>query len=524
MSSPSGVMSPLSRGGSESIRRDERSLPGRILPSWALGLAIALVLAGCAGTSGRSTPRELTILHFNDFHSQMEPFSEEPELWKGGAAYLAGAVERVRAERPRTLLLDAGDNVQGTPYFNFFRGAAEVDFLNALGVDAMVPGNHEFDNGVAALAAMLGPARFPVVSTNILAAQKLPVTPLAQFDLDGVRVAVIGVTTQDLAQVVLPSRNPGLRADSVVAAVRPWVEKVRDETDLVVVLSHCGLRSDSLLAVSVPGIDVIVGGHDHEALERPRRVPNANANGIEGTLLVEAGSRGAWLGRLDLRMDGRRIAAWDGRLIPIGPGLGPAEPRVASIVAHYAERLGPELADILAMAPEGLPDAGKLDRPIALGGLIADAMREAAGAQIALQNGGGIRTGVAPGPVRVMDVYAVLPFENTIVKCILTGRQVEELLVFGLAHRGAGAYPQLSGVLFTEEDGRPRDIHIAGLPLDPQERYSVATLNYLFQGGDGYRVFAQAQAWEDTGLTVRDAFAQLLRRRGVIGAVPVGTR
>ncbi len=487
-------------------------------------LAIGLLLSGCAGTPGRHTPREITLLHFNDFHSQMEPWSQDAGILVGGAAYLGGAADQVRDERPRVLLLDAGDNVQGTPYFNFFRGAAECDALNALGVDAMTLGNHEFDNGTAALKAMLKPARFPVVSTNIVATEALPTKPFARFDLDGVRVTVIGVTTQDLAQVVLPSRNPGLRAAPVVSSVRPWVERLRGDTDLLVVLSHCGLESDSVLAVSVPGIDVIVAGHDHEALHTPRRIANGNGNGIEGTLLVEAGSRGEWLGRLDLRIDGRRIAAWQGSLIPVGPDRSPADSEVADVVARYAERLGPELADTLAMAPEGLSDEGKLEHPIALGTLIADAMREAAGANIALQNGGGIRTSVAPGPVCVRDVYAVLPFENTIVKCILTGEQIEELLEFGLAHRGAGAYPQLSGITFTETNGHARDIRVGGAPLDPKERYSVATLNYLFQGGDGYTIFAGAQAWEDTGLTVRDAFTELLRRRQVVSPAAVEQR
>jgi 2',3'-cyclic-nucleotide 2'-phosphodiesterase (5'-nucleotidase family) len=490
----------------------------------AVSLVIGLVLSGCAGTPGRPTPREITLLHFNDFHSQMEPWSEDGGPLVGGVAYLAGAANRVRDERPRALLLDAGDNVQGTPYFNFFRGAAECDVLNALGVDAMTLGNHEFDNGTAALQAMLKPARFPVVSTNVVSTEALPVKPFARFDLDGVRVTVIGVTTQDLDKVVLPSRNPGLRAAPVVSSVRPWVERLRGDTDLLVVLSHCGLESDSVLAVSVPGIDVIVAGHDHEALHSPRRIPNDNGNGIEGTLLVEAGSRGEWLGRLDLRMDGRRIAAWDGSLVPIGPERSPEDPDVAEVIARYAERLGPELADTLATAPQGLSAEGRFERQIALGALIADAMREAVGANIALQNGGGIRTSVAPGPVCVRDVYAVLPFENTIVKCIMTGRQIEELLAFGLAHRGAGAYPQLSGITFTDSAGIPRDVRVGGEPLDPQERYSVATLNYLFQGGDGYTLFAGAQAWEDTGLTVRDAFTELLKRRKIVSPAAIERR
>ncbi len=522
MKGPSDGMSRLFRGANNPISRDHRFFSGRA-GGFTAALVIGLILAGCAGTPGRPTPREITLLHFNDFHSQMEPWSQDAGLRVGGAAYLAGAANQVRCERPNVLLLNAGDNVQGTPYFNFFRGAAECDVLNALGVDAMTLGNHEFDNGTAALEAMLKPARFQIVSTNIVATEPLPVKPFARFDLDGVRVTVIGVTTQDLAQVVLPSRNPGLRAEPVVSSVRPWVERLRGDADLVVVLSHCGLESDSVLAVSVPGIDVIVGGHDHEPLRTPRRIANDNGNGIEGTLLVEAGSRGEWLGRLDLRMDGRRIAAWQGSLIPVGPDRSPSDSDVAAVVARYAERLGPELADTLAMAPEGLPAEGKFERQIPLGGLIADAMREAVGANIALQNGGGIRTSVAPGPVCVRDVYAVLPFENTIVKCILTGRQIEELLAFGLAHRGAGAYPQLSGVTFTEADGLAHDILVGGAPLDPEQRYSLATLNYLFQGGDGYTLLADAQAWEDTGVTVRDAFTELLKRREVVGAaVPRG--
>jgi 5'-nucleotidase/UDP-sugar diphosphatase len=527
-----------------------RKAAGNRLIRRGAAVALALVLGLLPLLAEAST--RVTLLHFNDFHSQIDPRDAGHGMKRGGAAYLAGAIDVVRRDAPDALLLDAGDNVQGTPYFNVFRGEVEVRILNLLHVDASVLGNHEFDNGYAALDTMLAPARFPVLSANVVlddtcgqGAYQGPETPFddaphlvetasaedlaaglpagvhrlalpyAVYDVGGARVGVVGVTTAALARLVLPTVNRGLDALPPADAVRPWVERLRPRVDLVVVLSHCGLTPDSLLAVAVPGIDVIVSGHDHVALAEPRLVPNGNRNGIGGTLLVEAGFRGDFLGRLDLEMDGRRITGFRGKLFPIDPAI-PADPAVTEAIESYRERLGKEIDQVIAHAPRGLSGEGRSRMATPLGTFIAEVMREAAGADLALENSGGIRSTIPPGPVTLGDAYGVIPFENTIVRCTMTGAQVRRLVEDAVARRSRDDFPQLAGVRFHEANGKPTDIEVGGRPLREDGTYLVATNNFVFAGGDDFPEFDEATDAMDTGVSLRDAFIRALRDRETV--------
>ncbi len=512
-----------------------------------------LVLAGTAAApGGAAAASHVTILHFNDFHSQMEPYRGVHGEERGGIAYLAGAVDLIRRADPNTILLDAGDNVQGTPYFNAFHGEAEFRVLSLMKVDAMALGNHEFDNGLDALAGETAEARFPILSSNVVVddglgppalqprgasfpaagrlvavspgadrAAELPpgvhrvAAPYAVYAVNGVRIGVIGVTTPTLPRIVLSTVNRGLNALPVNASVAPWVQELRPNADLVVVLSHCGLTVDSTLAAGVPGIDVIVSGHDHVALPQPRLIPNDNRNGIGGTLLVEAGSRGDFLGRLDLDVDGNRIVNFSGRLLPIGPAV-PSDEDVLALVNGYQGRLDRELGEVIATAPRGLSAGGSMDRQVVLGRLVARSMLAASGADVAMENGGGIRSSIPPGPVTLADVYTVLPFENSIVTLDMTGTELQAFLDFGLSLRGRGGFPQMAGVSFVDGGSRAENVRVGPDPLDPSHRYRVAVNNYIYHGGDGYRLEADHPGAEDTGTTLRDAFIRFARDRKVL--------
>jgi 5'-nucleotidase/UDP-sugar diphosphatase len=294
---------------------------------------------------------------------------------------------------------------------------------------------------------------------------------------------------------------------------------VRRQADLVIVLSHCGLEVDSMLAASVPGIDVIVGGHDHRALPAPLfiRQPR-NANGIAGTLLVQAGQWSRHLGCLDLEVEEGRITAYDGRLLEVTAALPPAT-RVVEVVEAFAARLGPIVEQVLAQNDSSLSSSGALTEEIALGNLVADLMRDAVRADIAVQNGGGIRGDLRAGPVRLRDLYTVLPFDNTIVTMTLSGRHVEKMLEESVARRGRGGFLHVSGVSFTATDeGRVRDIRVNGAPLDRDRLYRVAANNFTAGGGDGFTVFEEARNVEDTGTRLREAVVVALKERTTVSA------
>jgi 2',3'-cyclic-nucleotide 2'-phosphodiesterase (5'-nucleotidase family) len=510
----------------------------RGLPVW-LPAAISVLLL-----TGNASAEHLRILHTNDMHARLLPFATSAGDTLGGMARLATLVARERAGRPATLLLNAGDIFQGTPFYNFFKGEAEFRVASAIGFNAMVMGNHELDDGPQNLLTQARRhACFPLLCANVetgapagsparpappgggsSARPPAPVDstwrpialPWVILTAGDLRVGIIGVTTAALPTIVSRKSFEGLRARPVIETVRRLVPQVRARADLVVVLSHCGLSADSALARAVPGIDVIVAGHDHQALPAPGRIPNpADDNGLGGVLLVESGQWGENLGELDLDVRNGKIASYSGRLLPVTRDV-PESPSVAAIIDGYLARLRPLIEEVVGQSAVPLPSDSLRTAETAIGNLVADAMRRAVVADIAVENGGGIRGPLPRGPIRMGDVYTILPFPNTIVTVGLTGRQVEELCREMAGKRGSGGFGQVSGLAFDLVRGVPTGIRVGGRPIEPSRVYKVATNSFTAGGGDGYVLFRKGLDYTDTGVVLRDALIAELKRAGTV--------
>ena len=219
----------------------------------------------------------LVIIHTNDTHSQIDPYSYKADVNMGGALRREAAISEVRAQYANTLLLDAGDFSQGTPYFNFFKGYVEVRLMNAMRYDAATLGNHEFDNGCSALAARLKTAKFPVVCANYRFANKKlakVIKPYTIIERGGHRIGIFGLGV-NLDGYTAPQIAREVSYINPVETARKMVEELKDQNcDLIVCLSHIGvddskMDNDFNLARQVPEIDVIIGGHSHEELKEP---------------------------------------------------------------------------------------------------------------------------------------------------------------------------------------------------------------------------------------------------------------
>jgi 5'-nucleotidase / UDP-sugar diphosphatase len=431
----------------------------------------------------------LRILYVNDFHGFAEPYkpaSTGPTL--GGVAYLAGAVDQARRGRP-SLLLAAGDMIQGNSWANLFQGKSVIDVMNAMKFDAMVVGNHEFDFGMKVLKERIAQARFPILGANVkgLAALK----PYVVKQLSGVRVGIIGVVTDDTPVATHPRNVMGLTFTTPEIAVKKYLPELKAKADIVVVLSHCGYEADRELAARVPGIDVIVGGHSHTKILQPEVVNR--------TIIVQAWEHAKALGILDLEVKDGKVVAHQGELKEITPEGGAADPQVAKIVAKYAAQVGEKLCQPVGETQVDLNGQDVRLKETNLGNFIADTLRETAKADAALINGGGIRTGIPRGKIAVKDAYEVLPFDNYLVAIKLTGAQLKAALEHGVSRlpEPSGAFPQVSGLTFTYSPGAPagsrvKEVTVGGQPLDPQKSYVVATNDYLVAGGDGYTAFGEA--------------------------------
>ena len=451
--------------------------------------AAFFVLMGSYAQCEQKEITELRILHVNDFHGyavEYKPLGSDEV--RGGISYLAWKADILRKEKP-TIFLAAGDMIQGSTWANIFEGKSVIEVMNEMRFDAMVVGNHEFDFGQAVLKKRISQAAFPVLGANVEGMPTLK--PYVIKEVDGVKIAVIGVVTEDAPVTTHPKNMVGLRVLPPIETVQKYVRELRKNVDVIVVLSHIGFNVDLLLAEKVKGIDVIVGGHTHTRLDS--YVP------VGKTVIVQAWQHGLALGILDLTLRGTEIVQVKSRLEEIKPaGMGKSAP-VAAIVEKYKKKVDALMSEKVGETTVDLDGKNVRLRETNLGDLVADIIREKAGAEAALINGGTIRTSINRGRILAGNIYSVLPFDNYIVAVKMTGRQLKAAVEHGVSgvENEEGAFPQVSGFSFTFSRGAPkgqrvREFLIGGKPLDPDRYYTVATQDFLAAGGDGYTSFGEA--------------------------------
>lgn len=431
----------------------------------------------------------IRILHVNDFHGFAEPYIPLGSREKmGGVAYLAARVDALRKEKP-TLLLSAGDMIQGNNWANLFMGESVIELMNAMRFDAMVVGNHEFDFGQDILGKRISEVRFPVLGANVRGLDMLK--PYVIREIGGVRIAIIGVVTEDTPVTTHPRNVAGLEFELPQDTAGRYAAELKERADIIIVLSHIGYSADRVLAEKVKGIDVIVGGHSHTKLTEPAVVGK--------TVIVQAWEHGKALGVLDLRVKDGKMAGFEGHLEEIRPAPGAEDRGASEIVEKYKQRVNAVLNEKVGETEVDLDGENVRRKETNLGNLIADVMRQVSGADLAVVNGGDIRTSIGKGEIRVKDIYSVLPFNDYIVAVRLTGKQVREALEHGVSavEEASGRFPQISGLSFSyspaAKDGpRVKEILISGNPIVPEKEYIVATNDFLAAGGDGYKVFGEA--------------------------------
>ncbi len=445
-----------------------------------------LIFWEVSGWAGQE--RRLRILYVNDFHGYAEPHRPAGRSEAlGGIAYLAAEVNRLRVGQP-TLLLAAGDMIQGNQWANFFQGASVIRVMNTMGFDALVVGNHEFDFGQAVLKQRIGEATFPVLGANV---EGLPeVRPYVLKEIEGWKVLIIGVVTEDTPVMTHPRNVAGLAFLSAESTIQRILAAHAPKADLVIVLSHLGLPADRKLARQVKGIHLIVGGHTHTRIEQPMKV--------NGTWIVQAWEHGKVLGCLDLIIAEGGSQLSEGRLIDIKPEREP-DKEISALVDETARRVKAELEEVIGEALVDLEGQGARRQETNLGDLLTDILRTETGSDLAVLNGGGIRTDIPRGPIQVKTVLDVLPFNNFPVVLRLSGREIREVLEQGVSDLGGhgGKFLQVSGLRLVYRQSAPpgnrvQEIQVKGLPLDPDREYLLATNDFLAAGGDGYSVFKKA--------------------------------
>jgi len=288
--------------------------------------AIGLGAFGLSSFSTSTKTKKITILHTNDVHSHIDPFGPEDgrNANKGGVARRASIIEKIRKDNPNTLLLDAGDIFQGTPYFNFYGGELEFKLMSMLKYDAATIGNHDFDNGIDGLFAQLPHAKFDFISANYdfkNTVMDTHVKPYKVFNLEGIKIGVFGLGIE-LDGLVLERLFKETKYLDPVETTQEMTRILKDEKqcDLVICLSHLGYYygdesfkiSDLMLAKKTNNIDLIIGGHTHTFLPKPTVVKNVEGNNM---LVNQVGCYGINLGKIDFYFDSNKNKAANGTSI-----------------------------------------------------------------------------------------------------------------------------------------------------------------------------------------------------------------
>lgn len=434
----------------------------------------------------------LTILQLNDVY-QISPVDKGK---RGGMARIATMQKQIRATSPNTLFLLAGDFVSPSVASRLFKGKQMIDTLNAAGLDVATLGNHEFDFGADTLRERMKESRFAYTIANVVdKATGKPfgnASPYLIRNLGGLRVGIIGLLLAETATMSNP--GPGVRFDDAVRVGARLSRRLRRQgADIIIALTHLPMRDDKRLAAA-GDLDLIIGGHEHELLQAL----------VGRTLILKQGSDARNLGRIDLRLTrtghaGRgkfKIESYDFVPVPVTDSIKD-DADTAAIVAGYEQQLNASLGEVLGKTSVMLDARSSTVRfkESNLGNFIADLYRQALDADVALINGGGIRSDATygPGDITKRDVLTILPFENTLAKVRLTGEHIKRLLENGVSLAGQedGRFPQVAGMAFTYDAGKPAGnrvtrIEINGQPIDSNKSYTMAINAYLLGGGDGY--------------------------------------
>jgi 5'-nucleotidase len=452
------------------------------LPAPGLGQTTAAPAASC--------PVRVTLLQVNDVY-QFQPV--ERGAW-GGLARLSTLRRQIMRESPHTLFLLAGDTISPSVESITYQGRQMIDAWNAIGLDYSVYGNHEFDFGPGVLLDRVKESKFRWLGANVIdtkTGKTFGDTPLFEVrELGGVKVGIFGLVLPETKTTSRP--GPDVEFRDFCETARVVIPQMRAAgAQAVVALTHLAMAEDKQLAQCAPGIDIIIGGHEHTLLQ----------SSAAGVPIFKMTADGRELGRFDLTIDPRagRVTSIDWQVIPVNATV-PEDPDFAAAMSKYKEKLA-ELSVLVGGASVALDARSATSRTeeTNIANYIADAFRLATQSDVALVNGGSIRadTIISAGELTLRDVLSLLPFNNDLAKIEVTGETLKRALENGVSLSGPRAEPgrfaQVSGMTYEYDLSRPvgervTKVLVAGRPLDPKKTYTLATSLYLVEGGDGYAV------------------------------------
>jgi 5'-nucleotidase len=472
-----------------------------------------------------NSSQKLIIAHTNDTHSHIEPF----KLWKnpkslGGIARRSTLLKLLRKKYPDFLYIDSGDLVQGTLFFNFFKGDIEFKTAAMSGLDIMCIGNHEFDEGQIHLLENIKKSPFPVVCSNLVfkngsapglkeTIKKALIKKYGDFT-----ILFTGIVTPELLSTTKEENLRGISVADPVESIKNVIKQ--NSADFVVILSHQGFFNDLALASECEGINLIIGGHSHTKISTGIQVEP------HGTWIFQTGQWGRFLGLIMLEMSRKNNKAFmkvtQSGLINIDETLCP-DPEMEKYIQYMSREFSQRVKEKIGSCTVILDgERGEIrTRETNLGSLTADIIRDFCKTEIAFQNAGAIRASIRGPEVKVEDVLTCFPFSDEVVTLKLTGIELEKVFkIVSTAPRDGhyGGYLQISGMKVVYSEKGVEEITVNNKPLDAQKTYTIATNAFLTQGGDGLTVLRNNPHLFRTGVLVSDLVIEYFRKNSPVHA------
>lgn len=500
------------------------------------------LIAGCSAVPRSELEADktynLTVLHTNDHHGRFWK-NRDGEYGMAARKTVIDAIRKeVTAAAGHTLLLDGGDVNTGVPESDLQDAVPDFRGMNLLGYDAMAVGNHEFDKSPFILKMQRDLAKFPMLSANIYRKGERMFEPYKVFNLGGLRVGVMGLTTEDTAKMVHPDNIRDIEFRNAIAEASRVVPELRSKADIVIAATHMGHYEDGRhgtqapgdveMARAVSGIDLVVGGHTQNpaCMKAENVLDRAYVPGGEckpdrqnGTWIVQAHEWGKYVGRADFQYRKGELRLVRYALIPINLKKPVQTADGKTSMVPYTSEIAEDKEMLALLKPfqdfgqqQLLVEVGSADaklegdraivrsQPTNLGVLVGQAMMKRTGASFAVVNSGGVRDSLPAGKLNYKDVLKIHPFGNTLVTVELTGAEVLDYLATAAKMSpGSGAFPQFAGVDILITKGVVSSAKIGGATIDRDKKYRMVVNNFVAAGGDGYPKLTSHPSYVDTG-------------------------
>ena len=479
--------------------------------------------------------KEIKILHWNDFHSRNLPYKASKKVdgetinyMVGGSASLLGYLNKYRDDK--SLVVHAGDDFQGTPISSLTRGFSQIQLLNKFNLDAYTIGNHEFDYSAGNLESALDSANFKYLAGN------LAYFPERRFfadlttvkEINGVKIGIIGVTNDELRTLTVPKNVEDIYIMDNDFAISYGIRELKNSNcDLIMLLTHCGVETDSIYASKYYGdVDVIIGGHSHSVLRKPKLINNV--------IVAQAGSGGKFLGNIDLKVDTESdtVIWYQGELIETVFDSLIYDREMQDIVENMESDVNKQLNKVIGTLENDWKRFGINSN---LGQWEADVFRAKTNSDIAFINSGGLRKDLMKGDITLRDIWEISPFGNTVNTIEVKGTLLFQMLLnhFVEAQKeneksGDPDFLIVSGlkIVYDKEKLKNKEmdffksVSVNGEKIDENRTYKIATNNYIAtQVGKFFGELSEELTVTETNIIDRDVFIEAVEKAGVINSV-----